>query len=169
MQEHEDVYPEDEPKSKSQLKRDMLALQELGEKITELSSAQQALIPMDEKLHKAISEAPNISHHSARKRHLQYIGKLMRNADSDAISEAYDKVMEQQHQSVRQHHQMEQWRDQLLADETALERFIRQFPHCDRQQLRQLIRAAQRDKKQAKPPASARKLFRFIRECYENT
>lgn len=168
MTEHEDtIYDDGElPKSKTQLKKDMLALQTLGEKITELNAAQQAQIPMDDTLRKAVEEAPKISQNSARKRHFQFIGKLMRSADGEAIAEAYALVTEDQHKSVRLHHQMEQWRDRLLSEETALSEFIAQFPDCDRQQLRQLIRASQKESQANKPPTSARKLFKLIRDCF---
>jgi len=154
-------------KSKTRLKKEMLALQALGEKLIALSPVQQAKIPLDSTLREAIEEAPRITHHSGRKRHLQFIGKLMRGADGEAIAEAYDNIMAGQHQSVRQQHQMEAWRDRLLSDSQALPEFIEQFTNCDRQQLRQLIRASQKERSQSKPPANARKLFKFIRTCYE--
>jgi len=158
---------EDHPKSRTQIKKDMLALKELGEKLTQLTPAQQARIPMDDVLQKAVEESQKITQRSARKRHFQFIGKLMRAADSEAIEAAYQQIMAGQHKSVRQHHQMEIWRDRLITDNNALAEFIDQFPTCDRQQLRQLIRSSQQEQQQNKPPTSLRKLFRFIRECFE--
>ncbi|WP_075187253.1 ribosome biogenesis factor YjgA [Teredinibacter haidensis] len=166
--EYEDFDDGEFGKSKTRVKQEMQALQELGVKITELKASQQAQIPMDDKLRKAIEEAPRITHHSGRKRHMQFIGKLMRAADGEAIEQAYQKLMEKQHQSVQLHHQMERWRDRLLVDEKALPEFIEQFPLCDRQQLRQLIRASQKERSQQKPPVSTRKLFKFIRDCFED-
>ncbi len=163
----DEEWSEEDPKSKTRLKKESLALQELGEKLTELTAAQLATIPLDEVLRKAIVDAPKITQRSGRKRHLQFIGKLMRNADGEAIQHAYDAIQEKQHTSVRRHHQMEQWRERLLSDEKALAEFIGQFPQCDRQQLRQLIRSAQKEQSQNKAPASARKLFKFIRQCFE--
>lgn len=167
MIEHEDtIYDDDElPKSKTQVKKDMRALQALGKKISELTATQQAQIPMDDALRKAVEDAPNITQNSARKRHFQFIGKLMRGADGDAITEAYTLVTENQHKTVRLHHQMEQWRDRLLIEDAALSEFIAQFPDCDRQQLRQLIRASQKEAQANKPPTSTRKLFKLIRDC----
>lgn len=165
---NEDAWADDElPKSKTQVKKEMLALQELGEKLTELTPAQQARIPMGDKLSKAVTEARKITQNSARKRHFQFIGKLMRNADSDAIAQAFEAVREDQHKSIRQHHQIEQWRDRLLNDDSALSSFIEQFPDCDRQQLRQLLRASQKEIHQEGPPTNTRKLFRFVRTCFE--
>ncbi|WP_045857293.1 ribosome biogenesis factor YjgA [Teredinibacter purpureus] len=168
MTEKHDEYPdEDFEKSKSAVKRDMQALHDLGVKLTELTPAQQAKIPMSDTLRSSIEEAPHITQNSGRKRHLKFIGKLMRKEDGDAIQTAYENLMDGQHQNVRQHHQMEQWRDLLLKDNNALPEFIQQFPECDRQQLRQLIRASQKETSLNKPPASARKLFKFIRECFD--
>ncbi|SMF54214.1 ribosome-associated protein [Alteromonadaceae bacterium Bs31] len=169
MIDNEELFDEEPVKSRTQVKKEMLALQQLGEKLTELNAAHLATIPLDEALKKAVLDAPKITQRSARKRHFQFIGKLMRAADSEAIQKAYDATQEKQHTSVKQHHQMEQWRDRLLHNQDALAKFIDLFPSCDRQQLRQLIRSSQQETSQQKPPASARKLFRFIRECFESS
>ncbi|TVZ40756.1 ribosome-associated protein [Alteromonadaceae bacterium 2753L.S.0a.02] len=159
---------DDEAKSKTQVKKEMLALQDLGVQLTELNAAQLDKMPLSDSLRKAIDESHKITQRSARKRHFQFIGKLMRDADGDAIQAAYDAIQEQQTFAVRQQHQIEHWRDQLLTGETqAVQAFVEQFPGCDIQQLRQLIRAAQKEASQQKPPSSARKLFKFIRACFE--
>lgn len=159
-----DYYEGEEPKSKSQVKREMQALQDLGVEISKLTPEQRAKIPLEGDLKDAIEEAPKITSNSAKKRHMQFIGKLMRKADYEDIQAAYEKVMEASHQLARQHHLVEHWRDVLLNDAKAMNTFIDQFPHVDRQQLRQLIRAAEKEKQNNKPPASARKLFRLIRD-----
>ena len=152
--------------SKTQIKKEMLALQELGIAISELNAEQQAKIPMDEKLRLAIEETRRITHKNARKRHMQYIGKLMRDADTDAIQHAYDKMQADAVRLTRHHHQIEQWRDDLLDPNKAntVEAFITQFPQVDRQHLNQLVRQAHKEASQNKPPSAARKLFKFIRE-----
>ena len=169
---HDDEFPfEDEEgeKSKTQIKKEMQALQDLGVAITKLTKEQQAKIPLEGSLRQAIEEAPKINSNSAKKRHMQFIGKLMRGADHEAIEAAYSEIMEAAHRSARQHHLLEQWRDELIGSAEALPRFIEQYPHVDRQQLRQLCRAAQKESAQNKPPASARKLFRLVRDTLENT
>ncbi len=157
--------PEGNPaKSKTQVKKAMLALQELGVAITKLSRAQQSRIPLGEELRRAIEQAPNIKSHSAKKRHMQYIGKLMRCAEVEKIQFAYQSVLEDAHRLTRRHHLVETWRDELLGNPQALEEFIRQFPQVDRQQLHHLIREARKEKKASRPPTQARKLFHLIRD-----
>jgi Uncharacterized protein conserved in bacteria len=173
--EQEYEYDEEfDEKSKTRVKKEMHELRVLGEKLVELKPAQLATIPVDGALLKAIQEAPNVTQRSARKRHFQFIGKLMRAADHEAINSAYEKIFEDQHKTVRQHHLIENWRDQLMAGENqALENFIESFPNCDRQHLRQLIRGAQKEaednakRTELKPPVIARKLFKYIRDCLQ--
>lgn len=152
--------------SKTQMKREMTALQDLGVAISELNAEQQASIPMDDKLRLAIEETKRITHKNARKRHMQYIGKLMRASDFDAIQEAYDKIEQDAVRLTRQHHIIEQWRDELVDpnNRDAVERFIEKYPVVERQQLNQLVRSAQKEASQGKPPSSARKLFKFLRD-----
>lgn len=164
-----DFDGEDEQKSKTRIKKEMHALQKLGVAIAELTPAQQAKIPLDDTLRASIEETPKIKSNNASKRHMQYVGKLLRSADIEAIQSAYDDIFTASDRMVRQHHTIEKWRDELIQDPTSLAKFIQQFPHTDRQQLRQLIRATQKENSQNKAPASARKLFRLVRETLEQS
>ena len=162
----EDAWDEDDDyKSKTQIKKEMSALQALGVAITQLTREQQARISLHDELRKAIEQAPKIKGRGAIRRHHQFIGKLMRKDDGERIQQEYDDIIAESHRATQQHHLFERWRDRLLAEEeNALEQFIEQYPHCDRQQLRQLVRSALKEKAKNAPPANARKLFRFIRE-----
>lgn len=151
--------------SKSQRKRDSLAVQKLGEQLTQLKPQQLAQIPLNDDLRSAIEELSHIHHREGRRRHLQFIGKLMRNADHEAIEEAYSVLQNQGRQQIQEQHLAERWRDRLLGDDPqALQEFIDQQNPEDIQHLRQLVRQAQREQQQQKPPAAARKLFRYLRE-----
>lgn len=151
--------------SKSQLKREMLALQELGERLTTFNEEQLAALPLDDKLLAAIRETKNIRKREALRRHFQYIGKLMRAANTEDIVDAVAKLDEQHQRITRLLHVMEKWRDDLIGGGSAeMEAFIEAFPAVDRQELRHLIRGAQQDKRRNKPPTNARKLFRLIRD-----
>ncbi len=155
--------------SKSQIKREMQALQELGIKLTQLTAEQLTKIPLTEELHTAIIEANKITQKSGKKRHLKFIGKLMRKCDGEAIETAYQKLMDTQHQLTRQHHIIEQWRDQLLTgDNSQLHAFINAYPNADSQHIRQLIRSAQKENQQSLAPANARKLFRLLRDTLDH-
>jgi len=160
---------DDDVKSKSQFKREMHALQDLGIALTKLTPKQFARIPVSEKLRYIIEQLPSITHNSAKKRHLQFIGKLMRSEDIEALTEAYERIKTDNHQVARQHKALELWRNNMLQDDQqqvieAMESFINDYPKSDRQQLRQLVRLAQKEKTIDKPPANSRKLFCFLRD-----
>lgn len=161
--------PEAELKSKSQLKREMHALQELGETLVKFPAEQFEKISLPETLHDAIVEARHIHHHGAHKRQLQYIGKLMREVDAKPIQELVDTLQGHSRQAAQNLHQIEHWRDELLGEgDPALEKLLHQYPHADRQYLRQLLRNAKKETHENKPPKSARSLFRYLRELTES-
>jgi ribosome-associated protein len=154
--------------SKSQIKREMHALQEMGAQLVELNDDQLAKLPLGDKLLAAILESRNIKQHIARKRHLKHIGKLLREEDAEAIRSGLEVLFNQDKAATARFHRMEQWRDRLIAEgDGALAEFINEYPTADRQQLRQLIRNAQREATANKPPKSARQLFKLIRELVE--
>lgn len=149
--------------SKSKRKRQMIALQKIGEALVTLSAAQLSKIPLDSVLLEAIIAARSFSSNEAKRRQLQYIGRLMREIeDITSIQAALDKLTLKSQQSKAQLHQIERWRDKLVeADDQALQEFLLQFPHADRQQLRQLIRNA---KKKESPD---RELFRYLKSMVD--
>jgi len=157
----------DEPqfKSKSELKREMTALQKLGEELVNLPAAKLEKIPMDELLEDAVMLARRLKNREGKRRQLQYIGKIMRNIDSEAIQQKLDSC-DHQSQSFRQtQHKLEQWRDRLLCEgDTVISDLLNTYPGLDRQHLRQLIRQANKEASQSKPPAASRKIFKYLRE-----
>jgi len=156
------------PPSKSQLKRDADELQNLGKRMTELRPDQQEKLPIDDRLRSALQEYSRIKANGAKRRHLQFIGKLMRTADADAIREVVDRFDSATAAHNQLFHEMERWRERLISeDNDTLQAFISAHPSADIQHLRQLVRNAQRERQQEKPPVSARKLFKYIRELYE--
>ena len=154
--------------SKSQIKREFQALQDLGKQLVELSDSQLAKLPLGEKLLVAIEESRGIRQHIARKRHLKHIGKLLREEDEAAIRSGLDMLLNQDKAATARFHRMEQWRDRLIGEgDGVLAEFIDEYPAADRQQLRQLIRNAQKEAAGNKPPKSSRQLFKLIRELME--
>ncbi|MGX1173026.1 ribosome-associated protein [Pseudomonas sp. NFIX10] len=155
-------------KSKSQVKRELHALVDLGERLTTLKPDLLAKLPLTDALRRALADAPKHTAHIARKRHLQFIGKLMRDQDTDAILVLLDQLDASTRQYNERFHNLERWRDRLIAgDDGVLEKFVIDYPEADRQQLRSLIRQAQHELAQNKPPASSRKIFKYIRELDE--
>lgn len=157
-------------KSKSQKKRDAEALQELGTALTKLNEEQLKSIPLPQNLLEAISAARNIHQHGGLKRQLQYIGKLMRDIDPQPVKQALSKLQRHQHHEAAKLHQLESWRDQLILDSsTVMSELLSSFPQLDRQYLRQLVRNAQHETQQQKPPKSARKLFKYLQQLANTT
>ena len=155
---------DDEPKSKSQIKREMHALQDLGKRLTQLSAQQFAKVPLEPTLASAILEYNRLKSNSAKRRQMQYIGKLMRDIDVAAIEQAIALYDASTAIHARHFHQLEKWRERLLDEPTALTEFLNQYPHADPQQLRQLIRNTQKDISHDKNLGHSRKLFRYLRE-----
>jgi ribosome-associated protein len=157
---------EDQP-SKSARKREMLALQALGERLLELPRAQRNRITMPDALREALSQAESMKRHEARRRQLQYIGKLMRQVDAEPLREALDARNANHRQETDEFHALESLRDRLIADDkSALEQVMQQWPDTDRSQLRQLVRATRNTKKRSNDSAASerpqRKLFRYL-------
>lgn len=163
-----DDFPEE--KSKSQVKREMDALQELGKRLTQLNAEQLDQVPMPDTLDGAIREYQRLKKGEALRRQLQYIGRLMRKLEEDeveAIAHAINCFDASQVEHAHRFHQIENWRDRLLCDKTALTDYMGQYPEADAQHLRQLIRNAQKEQSQQKNLGGVRKLFRYLREIAE--
>ena len=160
--------PEDKsslPPSKSQRKRDMTSLQKMGETLVKLSPGDLAKIPLDERLGDAVAAARAITNHEGKRRQLQYIGRLMRNTDTAPIQEALDKVQGRHSHNNAVFHQLERWRDKLIAEgDSALQEFVNLHPNADHHHLRQLIRNAQKDNATEKNSGASTELFRCLRE-----
>lgn len=155
---------QDEPISKTRRKKDMLELQDLGAQLVELNEQQLELMQLPESLREAVREARRLSKHEARRRQLQYIGRLMRDIDAAPIRERLEEWRGQGREHTAQLHALERWRDELLAADPALARFLNEHPTADSQKLRTLIRNARREQSAALPPKSYRELFRVLRD-----
>ncbi len=152
-----------ESPSKSQKKRDSLALQALGERLVELPPHQLDPIEMPAALREAIDAARTITARGGRKRQLQYIGKLMRNVDPEPIRAALAKLDESGLASRALLHHAEHWRTRLLDEgDGALGEYIEAHPSVDRQRLRRLVRDAHAERAAGRPPRHQRALFRYL-------
>ncbi len=170
MQQHPGEEPFDDDEdfvSKSQLKREAHALKDLGDELSNLKSDQLAAIPMEENLRAAIEETRRLKARGVRsglRRQLQYLGKLMRRAEVEPIQEALARIQGTHAEEKAVLHRSERWRDRLIEEgDAALGELLDEYPHADRQHLRQLIRNAQREAKAGKPPKSAREIFKAVR------
>lgn len=125
-------------------------------------------LPINDALRKALDESPRHTKHIARKRHNQYLGKLLRDHDVDAIMAVLDQFDTASREYNNRLHQLERWRERLLDEgDDALQELMQEYPDIDSQHLRGLVRQARQERAREKPPAAARKLFRYLREVAE--
>ena len=158
----------DERPSRSQLKREAEALQDVGAALVELPQSRLDRIEMPEKLREAVDLARRITAHGGKRRQMQFIGKLMRRLDAETIRAQLEAFQQADRRSAQRFHKLEALRDRLIAEgDDALPTVLEQYPHADRQHLRQLVRQAQLEQNKNKPPAAARSLFRYLRELDE--
>ena len=151
--------------SKTKRKEEMLELQALGAALVELSEASLRQFALESALEQAVLEAKRIKSHGARRRQLQYIGRLMRDVDAEPIRAQLAALEGNSAQASARHRRLEAWRSRLVADDEALTEFAAAYPGADLQALRALIRNSRKEAKEEKPPRAYRELFRMIKQC----
>ena len=155
--------------SKSALKRQMHDLQALGQELSELPESRVDKLDLPEALRDALAEYRRTRSHEGRRRQLQFVGKLMRQADEASIREAVAAYKLGSAKETLALHEAERWREELLADDDAVTRWLSRFPETDAQQLRSLVRAARKDAKAEAPEQrrgrSYRELFQLVKSA----
>ncbi len=165
---HADADDEYSRPSKSQRKRESSALQDLGAALVELPAERLAKIDMSDSLRDAIHDARRITKHEARRRQMQYIGKLMRSVDPAPIQAALDAIAGVSRVENERMHRLERQRLRLLEDEApVLAEIAAAHPGADLHHLRQLRRNAIREKEQNRPPRAFREIFHLLKELEE--
>ena len=155
--------------SKSQRKQDMLVLQKIGESLIKLTEEQLATIELPDNLLTAIQHIKSLTANEAKRRQLQYIGKLMRQIDAESIQEALKRIEMIHEKDIGRFHHIEEWRTRLLVNgDEVLNAFLNDYPNVERQQLRQLIRNAQQDRKNNKNTGAEKTLFKYLRSKIES-
>lgn len=149
--------------SKTQRKREMQALQDLGEELVALSSEKLAELDLPTLLLDAVLAARRISKFGALRRQMQYVGRLMREVDAAPIRARLDAWNGVSTAENARQHLIERWRTRLIEDELALADLVNEFPRADTQRLRTLIRNVKREAEAGKPPKSFRELFQELR------
>ena len=160
----EETQEEDEI-SKSQIKREAEALKLVGHQLVGLNKKQLAQIPASEVLLHAISVAHKIAgKHEALRRQMQYIGKVLRSEDIEAITATIDKLNNKHQQLTHASQKLEQLCDDLVAQGDAkINQLLEEFPQLERQKLRQLVRQANKELKQEKPLKTVKELFAYLK------
>jgi ribosome-associated protein len=155
----------DEIPSKTKKKHEMHELQKLGAALVDLSGAHFGNLALPEDLAQAVREARRMTGHEAKRRQMQYIGRLMREIDPEPIRAQLAAVEGGSAQERARHQRLEHWRLRLMEDDDALTEFASEHPVADLQNLRALLRNARKEQKEGKPPRAFRELFRAIREA----
>jgi ribosome-associated protein len=153
--------------SKTQRKKAVHALQDLGTELVELPEEQLAAIELPDMLRDAVMEARSITAHEARRRQLQYIGKIMRKIDAEPIRAALDGWRARSDAHTAEHKRVEAWRDRLLADENALAELMAEYPRANSRQLASLLHDAKRERDAGQPPRAFRQLYQVLRQVID--
>ena len=153
---------EDDFISKSQRKRQMHDLQNVGATLVRLSPEKLARLPLPDALREAVLEAQRFKKHEAIRRQLQYIGRIMRDIDAGPIVEQLNAMEAPTRKQTAVFHVAERWRLALIEDPEKTGEFVQQFPGADAQRLRELAIAAAAEKRAGKPPKQFRELFHVL-------
>jgi len=163
--------------SKTELKRESTELQKLGEALLTLRADLMEGLQLPDKLLDALDEVRRITNFEGRRRQMQFIGKLMRGLDEEALAAVREALDTQRQGSAKESmalHEAETWRDQLVEDDQALQRWLDAHPDTDSQQLRALIRQARKDRQPSADEVSRglvprhgrayREIFQLVKE-----
>ncbi|MBE7368598.1 ribosome biogenesis factor YjgA [Ramlibacter pallidus] len=134
--------------SRTELKKESLELQKVGEALLTLRADLLERLELPESLLTALDQLRRITNFEGRRRQLQYVGKLMRQLEPEALQFVRDALEEQRSGSAQQTlalHAAEKWRDDLIADDEAVHAWLQAHPATDSQQLRALVRQARKD------------------------
>lgn len=152
--------------SKSQLKREANEILALAKKLLAMPEPTLNGLPLDTGLRQEVEFARSIRAHGARKRQLMTVAKILRKQDNEQLLDAINNLDQKNRQMSARFHHIEAWRDRLLeGDDQDLSELLDKSPGINVQTLRQLIRNAKKEARLGKPPAAARKLFKFLREA----
>jgi ribosome-associated protein len=155
----------EEKPSKSRRKREAHALQALGESLTRQSPANLDRLPLDPVLRDAVDEYGRLSKRLAQRRQLQFIGRLMRDADAEAIADALAALEGGSLAQKQRDNLVERWQSRLVEEgDVAVGELVATFPEVDRQVLRSLVRQCA---KEPADPQAAKALRRFLAELVE--
>lgn len=154
--------------NKEQLKRDTQALKAIVVQLIGLPASKLEGISLDEITCSAILAAKKMKR-TALKRQIKYLTNLMRNENTEIIGRQLYLLAQPKKQQLDNFHKIEKWRDSLLSgDEGLINDLVDRFPSMDRQYIRQLVRNADKEKAQGRPPKAARTLYRFLMDLTDD-
>ncbi|HEY0198820.1 MAG TPA: ribosome biogenesis factor YjgA [Rhodanobacter sp.] len=160
---------EDYGPSRTQQRREALAVLALAHQLIELQPSRLAKLDLPDDVRTEIDNTRRITAHIARKRQMAFLAKVMRRygeEDFAAVRAELGENREKQRQETAAMHRLEAMRDRLIAeDEGALSELITEHPQVDRQHLRSLVRQARIEKETPnKPPRAYREIFQLLKD-----
>lgn len=150
--------------SRSAQKREAQAAKAVGERLAALNADQLHELDLPAELLDAIFDYQQFTSHGARRRQMLLIGKYMRELDKTEIEARVAAMEHADARSIWRHHQAEQWRDRLVADESALGEFFDAFPDMDRDGVKTLLRRFHHAADETGQRTHKRALYRFIHD-----
>ena len=150
--------------NKSQQKREIQALLDLGKRLAQLDASALATFNLPKPLLQALLDVQAMQF-GAEKRQFKLVCKLLRQINTESLQQTFQVLDEQKATQDKDFHRIERWRDRLLNDgQTAITDFMGKYPQADAGQIRQLVRNGNKEIAQDKPRKSSRTLFRLLRE-----
>ena len=150
--------------SRTKKKQQVEELQKLGAALIELPAVTLDALDLPAQLLTAVKDAQRFTSHGARRRQVQFIGKIMRKIDPEPVRTAVEAITNQSATVRARQKRLEQWRERLIADDAALTAFASEHTGTDLQAMRTLIRNARKEIAESKPPRAQRELFRVLRD-----
>ena len=153
--------------SKTQLKKIAKDIEDFVYKLTLLTDEQIQGLSLKDDIKEVIYEYKKIKSNSAKKRHRQYLGKLLRDIDLRLVNEDYQRIQNHSLIAKQAFHEIENWRDQLIQDESKLKDFIDIYPKTDIQKFRTLLKNAIKESQKDQTKKAQRLFFKYLRELIE--
>jgi len=162
---HEEDFTESTGRpSKTKQKQAMHELRDLGAELVELSVGQLKRINLPENIYEAVRDCQKITAHGARRRQIQYLGKLMRTTDEEPIRAGLALIRGESSAETARLHRLERFRARFIEDEAFLTEIAAVWPQIDLQHMRQLRRNTLKEQEAGKPPKSFRAIFQVLQE-----
>lgn len=160
---------EDYGPSRTQQRREALAVLALASQLVEMQPSRLARLDLPDDVRDEITRTRNITAHIAHKRQLAFLAKVMRRYEDEVFASVRAELgenREKQRQENAAMHRLEAMRDRLISeDEAALSELINEHPQIDRQHLRSLVRKARIEKETPnKPPRAYREIFQLLKD-----
>lgn len=158
---------DEELKSKSELKREMLQLQDFAFELIKMSKHQRSRLPLTDELIECMVLADKIKgKHEALRRHVRYVAKVLSEMDLTDIQQAMDVMANKHQQETARFNTLEQTRDELIEQgNDKIEQVLAEHPTLERQKLRQLVRLAAKEKAAEKLGKHYRNLFSYLKDA----